>query len=79
MGLAAYRGSAADGPYRIAPGGEPVETFIRLRIVVLQIDPEAWCEFCAAACAVTVTYVVEDEDAPVAGVHQLTYCDSERH
>lgn len=53
---------------------------ICLRIVVLHTETDRWCEVCDAACATTITYVVEEADAAPSAIHRLTSCETcERH
>jgi hypothetical protein len=54
----------------------PMQTLVCLRIVVLQIDTEIWCESCGLAAATRITYVTEDGARPPQSVWQLTYCES---
>lgn len=46
-----------------------------LRIVVLHTDDDLWCENCQAACATTITYLIEEDRAVPTGIHQVTWCD----
>lgn len=53
---------------------EPV--VVRLRIAILHIDKDVWCDMCGVPCAVTITYATErDERTPLA-VHRLTWCET---
>ncbi|MFD2415550.1 hypothetical protein [Amycolatopsis pigmentata] len=46
----------------------------RLRIVVLWVETDIWCDPCNALCATAISYVVEEPDAVPPGLHLLTYC-----
>jgi hypothetical protein len=49
-------------------------SLIQLRVVVLAVDTDVWCELCALPCATAVVYVEEhDGHAPIA-VNTVTYC-----
>jgi len=53
-----------------------VSTTVSLRIVVLQIEPDVWCDLCGVTCGVTVTYVAEEGGRAPEAPQQLTYCES---
>lgn len=53
---------------------------IRLRIVVLQTEPDIWCDACGTTCATTTTYVVEQAGAVPSDLCLFTSCETcERH
>lgn len=49
----------------------PAPAVRRLRIVVLRVT-DVWCDVCAALCATTIAYVVEEPDGVPPGLHLLT-------
>lgn len=50
-------------------------TAIVLRIVVLQLDTDVWCDVCGLHCATTVSHVEESGDGTPESVHRLDYCE----
>lgn len=51
-------------------------SLIHLRIVVLNTEPDIWCDICGAFCATTTTYVVEEPTPALGSVHRFTSCDT---
>lgn len=49
---------------------------VSLHIVILQIEPDIWCDFCGSPCAITVTYIVERGERAPEAVGRVTYCES---
>lgn len=54
-----------------------MQSALYLRIVILSVEPGAWCNWCDSPSASTVCYVLE----PVAGgapawLRLLTYCEA---
>lgn len=49
---------------------------VLLRIVILHVETDVWCEVCALPCATTVTYIEEVDDQAPEWVYRLTYCDA---
>lgn len=54
----------------------PAPTVWRLRIVVLRVDFDVWCDTCGALCATTTRYLLEGPDGVPEGLHLLTDCDA---
>ncbi len=50
-------------------------TTTTLRIVLLDTDPDVWCDWCGLPCATTITYVVELGEHLPSAVHRLAYCE----
>jgi hypothetical protein len=84
MRLATTAMCSADGRY-LGDGEKAVEMFEsppaaslvrRLRIVVLRVDTDIWCDLCSALCATTISYVVEEPEGMPPGLHVLTYCQA---
>ena len=68
----------------MASAGQPVdseeaamESALYLRIVILSVQPGAWCDWCGMPSASTVSYVLEPATggAP-AWLRLLTYCEA---
>lgn len=47
-----------------------------VRIVVLRVEDDVWCDMCGVPCAVTIVYLLEERDRPPDGVRVLTCCDN---
>jgi hypothetical protein len=48
-----------------------------LRIVILSVEPGAWCDTCGVTSASTVSYVLEPATGDAPGALQLlTYCEA---
>jgi hypothetical protein len=56
--------------------GAAMTATISVRIVVLQIRAEVWCDLCGVPSAETVTYVAEEAGATPSVLYQLTYCET---
>jgi hypothetical protein len=54
-----------------------MQSTLYLRIVILSMEPGAWCDWCGVPSASTVTYVLEPATggAPAA-LRILTYCEA---
>jgi hypothetical protein len=54
-----------------------MQSTLYLRIVILSVEPGAWCETCGVPSASTVRYVLEPTagGAPAA-LRLLTYCEA---
>jgi hypothetical protein len=80
MRLAVDRVLDADGLYSWQPGRRggmgTKASAICLRIVVLHVGTDVWCDRCGVPSAVTITYVVEENGRPPGMLHCLTYCES---
>lgn len=46
----------------------------RLRIVVLDVFLDLWCDSCAALSATAITFLVEENDTGPREMQRLTYC-----
>jgi len=54
-----------------------MQSTLYLRIVILSMEPGAWCDWCGVPSASTVSYVLEPAagGAPAA-LRILTYCEA---
>lgn len=50
-------------------------SIVYLRIVILNVEPEAWCDTCGIPSASKVTYAVEPVSGPFF-LRLLTYCEA---
>jgi hypothetical protein len=51
-----------------------MRTTLHLRIVIVSVDPGAWCDMCRLPAATTVAYVLEPmPDGAPNGLRTLTY------
>lgn len=51
-------------------------TSVSLRIIILQIDLDIWCDFCGLPSAMVITYLIEEHGRLPEVVRRLTCCDS---
>ncbi len=56
---------------------QSTQSTLYLRIVILSMEPGAWCDWCGVPSASTVSYVLESATggAPAA-LRILTYCEA---
>ena len=54
-----------------------MQSTLYLRIVILSMEPGAWCDWCGVPSASTVSYVLEPATGGAqAALRILTYCEA---